>query len=253
MSQGTLPTSLTPAEWLSFGVSAISNAYSLAGDARLLAGHQRWNCATALMVTSVEEGGKGSCAVLHALGLLEWTKTEKELIQLLLKNHHRKQALGAALVAAACALQKWPGRRTDSQPYSEMEGAVRGLLYFGSLLREIVDQGRKVDVSRYQPRSVLEVLQGLSHGLGTEGRFDFLRQRALYVAFNEADRKVSRPDSIGEAEYESVALWFKWSERVLHVLHRFGTSEAVQSEMQTMVAMYHEEARMDRQERRIGG
>ncbi len=240
MAQAILPTSHTPAEWLRLGVAAISNAFALADDARLLAERQRWSCATALIVTAVEEGGKGCAAVLQALGVLTEAKGEKSLIALLRKDHKRKQALGAALVAAASALSQDSSWKSSDQSLGEMREGARGLLYFGSLLRDLVEPGSGLESSKYKAPCVAGAFQAIAGALVSEHRFESIREQALYVDFSVSDGSVTGPESVGESEYKLVAQWFQECERILQVFHGFWPHEAVLTELRAMIAEHRD-------------
>jgi AbiV family abortive infection protein len=116
MAKRSLPTSIPPGVLLKLGRAAISNSLSLAEDARILAEHKRWTRATALMVTAHEEGGKGFYAIMLGLAAMVEKKGKKTSIEVLLKSHPEKQALGVVLQAAAALFARSPlGVRSESR------------------------------------------------------------------------------------------------------------------------------------------
>ena len=89
MARRKYPKQVSPVVLLEYAKKAVENAEAVADEARLLAAHERWPRAVALMILAREELAKGGYASQLSLGGMP---LEKDSLTVLLGGHKKKHA-----------------------------------------------------------------------------------------------------------------------------------------------------------------
>lgn len=222
---------------LAFAEAAAANGQALAGDARVLAEHERWPRATALMILACEEMGKAKYARLLGLGTLKEKRggmNSPSSMEVLLSRHPQKQMFAHEVdmpYLRELILGVFSGM---SAPHDMEVDTPTGKQAVHGLLCEIKRRIDAIVVDSARRKDDIDRLRRTWDDVVTDARLDRMKQRGFYVDLSEDRAGVVTPHDIGSAEFSEAESLFEQAQGSIDVTAVDGLTPEVMQALQDL-------------------